>query len=263
MTGQLLGYALLVTDQPVTADQIHLVPWHRGDQLHGEDRQEMVLASDLDLSQDSSVNGTIEEECSTISNDIHDTSVNFEPNLEPVESPPLSLSSSSTSPNLVAIKPVSSLSCFESSSPSFHTNIRQAPSSINLVTQSLASEIAASMTEKKTTSSSAVGKLQHRKRSLEGGSEGKLKSQKTEVQGQFLPGMPGRYDSFYEDVSEDGVEKKYRRIKCLLCGNGKLLSLGNFHRHIKSMHEPPVKCEGCGKQFSGQQIKIHSKGCRK
>jgi len=266
ITGQVVGYALLVTDQPVTADQIHLVPWHHGDQLHVEDRQEMVLASDLDLSQDSSVNGTIEEECSTISNDIHDTSVNCEPILEPLESPSLPLSSSSTSPDLAAITPVSSLSSFESSSSSFYTNIRQAPSSLNLVTQSLASEIAASMTEKKassTTSSSAVGMSQHRKRSLEGESEEKLKSQKTEAQGQFLPGMPGRYDSFYEDVSEAGVEKKYRRIKCLLCGNGKLLSLGNFHRHIKSMHEPPVKCEGCGKQFSGQQIKIHSKGCRK
>ena len=89
------------------------------------------------------------------------------------------------------------------------------------------------------------------------------KSQKTEGQGKFLPGIPGRYDSFYEDVFEEGVEKKYRRVKCLLCGNGKLLSLGNFHRHIKTMHEPPVKCEGCGKEFSGQQIKKHIKVCYK
>ena len=266
VTGQVVGYALLVTDQPVTADQVHLVPWHEGDLLQVQGRQEMVLASDLDLSQDSSINGTIEEECSTISNDVHDTSVNCEAILEPLESPSLNLSSSSTSPNLAAITPVSSLLGLESSSPPSNTIIRQVPSSLNLVTQSLASEIAASINDEKATSStgsSAVGMTQYRKRNLEGGNEEKLKSKKTESQGQFLPGMPGRYDSFYEDVSEDGVEKKYRRVKCLLCGNGKMLSLGNFYRHIKTMHEPPVKCEGCGKEFSGEQIKKHIKVCHK
>jgi len=266
VTGQVVGYALLMTDQPVTADQVHLVPWYGEDQLQVGCRQDTVLASDLDLSQDSSINGTIEEECSSISNDIHEISVNCEPILELLECPSPNLTSSSTSSNLASITPVSSLSSLESPSPPVYTNIRQVPSSLNLVTQSLASEIAASLSEKKatsSTSSTAVGMSQHRKRSLEGESEEKLKSQKTEAQRQFLPGMPGRYDSFYEDVSEDGVEKKYRRVKCLLCGNGKLLSLGNFHRHIKTMHEPPVKCEGCGKEFSGEQIKKHIKVCHK
>ena len=230
VTGQVVGYALLVTDQPVTADQVHLVPWHEGDLLQVQGRQEMVLASDLDLSQDSSINGTIEEECSIISNDVHDTSVNCEAIFDPLESPSLNLSSSSTSPNSASITPISSLSGLESYSPPSNTIIRQVQSSLNLVTQSLASEIAASINDEKATSStgsSAVGMSQHRKRSLEGGNEEKLKNQRTEAQGQFLPGMPGRYDSFYEDVSEDWVEKKYRRVKCLLCGNGKLLSLGN------------------------------------
>jgi len=258
VTGEVVGYALLVTDQPVTADQVHLVPLHEGDQLQVEGRQEMVLTSDLDLSQDSSINGTIEEECSNISNDIHDTSVNCEPILEALESPFPNLPLSSTSPNLTANTLVSSLSNHDSSSPPSNTIIRQLPSSLNLVTQSLASEIAASLIDKKATSSTVPGMSQNRKRSLEGGSE-----EKTGGLGQFLREMPGRYDLFYEDVSEEGLEKKYRSVKCLLCGNGKLLSLGNFHRHIKTMHEPPVKCEGCGKEFSGQQIKKHIKVCFK
>jgi hypothetical protein len=84
-----------------------------------------------------------------------------------------------------------------------------------------------------------------------------------EVQGQFLPGRPGRHEVFFEDVSEVGVEKKYRKVHCLLCGDGKLLSLGSFHKHIKSMHEPPVKCEGCGKEVSaGEQLRRHIKQCR-
>ena len=84
-----------------------------------------------------------------------------------------------------------------------------------------------------------------------------------EVQGQFLPGRPGRYEVLYEDMSEVGVEKKYRKVHCLLCGDGKLLSLGSFHKHIKSMHEPPVKCESCGKEVSaGEQMRRHTKLCQ-
>eukprot|EP00092_Neocalanus_flemingeri_P025862 GFUD01028029.1.p1 GENE.GFUD01028029.1~~GFUD01028029.1.p1 ORF type:complete len:296 (-),score=54.42 GFUD01028029.1:91-891(-) len=75
----------------------------------------------------------------------------------------------------------------------------------------------------------------------------------------FLPGMQGRYDAFYEDAFEEGVERKHRRVKCLLCGDGRLLSLGNFHRHIRTIHEPPVKCDTCGMEFSGEQIKVHKR----
>eukprot|EP00092_Neocalanus_flemingeri_P039678 GFUD01043210.1.p1 GENE.GFUD01043210.1~~GFUD01043210.1.p1 ORF type:complete len:272 (-),score=45.39 GFUD01043210.1:88-819(-) len=74
-----------------------------------------------------------------------------------------------------------------------------------------------------------------------------------------LPGMQGRYDAFFEHVYEKGVDKRLRRVKCLLCGDGRLLSLENFHRHIKRIHEPPVKCDTCGREFSGEQIKVHKR----
>ena len=71
------------------------------------------------------------------------------------------------------------------------------------------------------------------------------------------------FDPFIEIVDE-GREKKLQRVKCLLCGNGRLLSLGNFSRHMKAIHEPPVTCEKCGKEFSGEQMRTHRRksGCK-
>eukprot|EP00092_Neocalanus_flemingeri_P021540 GFUD01023362.1.p1 GENE.GFUD01023362.1~~GFUD01023362.1.p1 ORF type:complete len:173 (-),score=51.10 GFUD01023362.1:61-579(-) len=44
-------------------------------------------------------------------------------------------------------------------------------------------------------------------------------------------------DAFFEDVSEEELAGKDRIGKCLLCGDGALLSLGNFYLHIKDIHE--------------------------
>ena len=83
-----------------------------------------------------------------------------------------------------------------------------------------------------------------------------------EVQGQFLPGRPaGRYEVLYEDMSEVGVEKKYRKVHCLLCGDGKLHSKKNIASHVKAMHELYVNCSSCGKEFNSEQVKKHTKLC--
>merc|ERR1719452_397449 len=69
------------------------------------------------------------------------------------------------------------------------------------------------------------------------------------------PGINSRFSPFYELLPQEGGEN--RRVRCMLCGDGKILSLQNFHRHIKAIHEPPVKCEVCGRLFNGEQIKVH------
>ena len=44
-----------------------------------------------------------------------------------------------------------------------------------------------------------------------------------------------RYQYFYEEAVNPGSESK--KVRCLLCGNGSVLSLGSFSRHVFRVHE--------------------------
>merc|ERR1719318_766056 len=74
--------------------------------------------------------------------------------------------------------------------------------------------------------------------------------------GQFLPGAVGRYDAFLEDVYPDMKLKtlKFKKVRCVLCGDGRVFSYCNIGRHIKAVHEPPVTCEICQKEFNVVQL---------
>ena len=73
LSGQVYGYAFMLTDDTVSLDQVQLLPWQAPGQGHGDiqpDRKveseshDLVpgsLESDLDISEDSSVNSTVED----------------------------------------------------------------------------------------------------------------------------------------------------------------------------------------------------------
>jgi len=73
-----------------------------------------------------------------------------------------------------------------------------------------------------------------------------------------------KYECFLEEV-ESGKklktlkwkEKRYRKVRCLLCGDGTIVTYGNFARHVKIFHEPPVICEICHTEFNGVMIVNH------
>eukprot|EP00092_Neocalanus_flemingeri_P098639 GFUD01125785.1.p1 GENE.GFUD01125785.1~~GFUD01125785.1.p1 ORF type:complete len:353 (-),score=77.94 GFUD01125785.1:91-1149(-) len=316
-TGQVLGYAVMITDQAVSAEQVQLVPWLEGVQhppVDGgvqladggpPDDVQGILESDLDLSQDSSINETLEEDLYSQANgemelqenlfrssqprpndnDYHASSdaVSYKSQTSftsPVSTSPASTSPASTSPVSTSPPPVilsehqPSLLVLPAtpSGPAGTLNPISSPSASN-------SPKLVFPTEMKTFTPSLASNMHSRSGSAQQSSEMKGKrspdenvtiTKKKKVPQQladnvdddkrvFLPGMQGRYDAFYEDAFEEGVERKHRRVKCLLCGDGRLLSLGNFHRHIRTIHEPPVKCDTCGMEFSGEQIKVHKR----
>eukprot|EP00092_Neocalanus_flemingeri_P050369 GFUD01058192.1.p1 GENE.GFUD01058192.1~~GFUD01058192.1.p1 ORF type:complete len:328 (-),score=79.13 GFUD01058192.1:69-1052(-) len=289
-TGQVLGYALMFTDQAVSAEQVQLVPW-QGIEHHPldgavqphcaiRDGPDDVLVSDLDLSQISSRNETMEEDLSSQANDEMEVQGNLSPTSKPRQNennpqagsdavksqtapgflpgnqtPPVSTSAPSNSFDSVT-------GTTESTAGTFNQKLFTSPSASNIskplvftkletLTSDSVANLGGDITNISQTSSELNGK-----RNLEENVDTNSKKKKV-----FLPGMKGRYDAFYEDSSDEGVAKQYRRVKCLLCGDGRLLSLGNFHRHIKAIHEPPVKCDTCGREFNGEQIRIHKKKC--
>jgi len=60
------------------------------------------------------------------------------------------------------------------------------------------------------------------------------------------------YGNFFEFTQD-----KYR---CLLCGNF-VKYKGNMAGHVKRVHEPDVKCEKCGRDFSALHIQNHQAAC--
>ena len=53
--------------------------------------------------------------------------------------------------------------------------------------------------------------------------------------------------------------KKYRKVRCLLCGDGTIVTYGNFGQHVKALHLPPVICEICQKEFNAVRIVNHKR----
>ena len=245
------------------------------------------LVSDLDLSQDSSdsMNKTVEEDLSPISVNENDESAGQIRSDKCADIPQSVYSSISPSPPVIldyspspAIiqspltpstlsSPVSSTKSppavlAPNSFYSTHTaqNIKQeAPSEIKTFTQSLASDIVDNAKDQAKSSQATSGSndvsVSYGKRKLEEDVDERQKK-KIAVDKRLERASRESLSSFYEYV-EEGRERKNHRVKCLLCNDGRLLSLGNFSRHIKAIHELPVPCEICGQVFSGEQLRTH------
>jgi len=61
-----------------------------------------------------------------------------------------------------------------------------------------------------------------------------------------------KYNVFMEfvDDSKRNKNRQYWKVKCKLCGDGRVHSYGNIRRHIESLHESSVVCEICNNEFS-------------
>jgi len=297
-TGEVLGYAFMIVDGQVMLEQVQMVPWHAQDDdldrdlnyhqstfktLDDDDstRVKGRLSSDLDISQDSSINATEDEVFSSPGNIPHKikpvshvdkNANNFKTGFvstkeEYVVSPWSNSSSSSSSP----FPPPCILS------PIF-------PSALTSVTQSLAAQIAAKIMSE-ATGDTVEGSIKHEQdikvealnaddvASAEPG-KGKCKAdlvpakkmyfEKTEIAGKNI----GKYRSFYSEVAESQAADKFRprnmrKVRCLLCTDGRILSIGNFGEHCKAYHEPPVECTSCGGEFRAKKIGNHMKMCGK
>jgi len=243
------------------------------------------LVTDLDLSQDSSdsMNKTVEEDLSSIRCNENEESPgqimtdkcdgipqSVHSSISP--SPPVLLDSS-PSPAIIKSPITSSTLSSSVSSPKsspamlapnpLYTqnvqNVEQgAYSDLKMSTQSVASDIVDNAKDQAMSSQAGESKDQavsHGKRKSEDDIEDRQKK-KSAVDKRLERASRESLSSFYEHV-EEGRETKYKRVKCLLCNDGRLLSLINFSRHIKAIHEPPVPCENCGQVFSGEQLRTH------
>ena len=81
----------------------------------------------------------------------------------------------------------------------------------------------------------------------------------------LLSGRAGKYAAFFTEVDVTHPKlRKYKRhklVRCLLCSEEKVLTVSNIGRHLQNVHEQPVLCNSCGKEFSSARISDHRKIC--
>ena len=72
----------------------------------------------------------------------------------------------------------------------------------------------------------------------------------------------GKYDLFVDFLEERNHRgSKYnRKVRCKLCGDGRIHSYGNYRRHLHAIHEPSVFCEICNAEFTQKRcLAVHKK----
>merc|ERR1719318_953410 len=285
-SGQLLGYALLLAE-PDEDSLVKLVPWD-DDDLHTTDAALAAsrdnspfshsslpssLNQNLNMSsenEESSLNNTLTSQCASdlpASQDDFNASVN------------LSKLSSSTPEQMPSLSsPVSSGFSSAKSVSSSKIGLSSGKSSSSLTLPTVPSSASkdivgkySGIQEEKPTECSGP----KRKYSDTNGGDSECKSKTIKLDenenprvgfgNNFLPGAVRRYDLFIEDINP-GLklkDNKLKKVKCLLCGDGKVLSYGNMRRHIKRYHEPPVTCKICHKEFNALQMEKHRTRCHK
>merc|ERR1719318_2063075 len=73
-----------------------------------------------------------------------------------------------------------------------------------------------------------------------------------------------KYQALYTDEGveqPENVVSKNRRVRCLLCTDGRTLVVGNFGGHVKALHLPDVRCEDCGQDVKASRVNYHKKIC--
>jgi hypothetical protein len=297
-TGEVLGYAFMIVDDQVMLEHVQMVPWHaKGDDPEGEhDHQppsmaaedcctivEGRLASDLDISQDSSTNGTEEE--------VFSSPGTLYPEIKTLPHVDINANTFKSSPIFVSVKEEYEVSSWSNSSSSsspqgFLSPIF--PTALTSVTQSLAAQIAAKIVGE-ANEDIGDGHINDEEDIKVGGSITKAVSaavcdiaSKRKCESDLVPAKKvylektatagkgiGKYKKFYSEVPESQPAdnrfkpRNMRKVRCLLCTDGRILSIGNFGEHCKSFHEPPVKCTSCGEEVRARSFSIHKKKCIK
>jgi len=289
ISGEVLGHALMVTEDSVIPDHLMLQPLQAHDETHGDhhpkqpvgekvsgwsgDLAPATLASDLDISEDSSVNIT-EEDGDGVPKGLNDVK---REKLESSDVPSLEVMTKNIGSDI-------SPSDEEDDDIQIISEIFKNPSPLVSVASGSglsfgSSEIKTCSAEKdgecdvndNTTSLFIEGRKEHNadenrpsesKASKEAPSEAKSVS----YPGKFIPGMPGNLSVFYTDVGVTQPEvpryKGHRLVRCLLCKEEKIIAVSNFGDHLRGAHEQPVQCNICGKEFSGQTVRKHKKICQ-
>jgi len=276
-TGEVLGHAFMQVEGQVTTDQLQLLPCQvvdvEDDHLptrNASDSEKTkfpgTLESDLDLSEDSSMNATVEDEiysqpCAMINkpdmlSTLHNSETDFENNV--VQS------------RLVPSNEVSFAS--ETSVPQTASNsfqqVASSPVPAKLVIQSFAAQIASKMSSQKKKPNVKESRDDeqedmdlHVTRKRKTDSDEQPPSKKVNL-GSGFP-FP-KYQALYTDEGveqPENVVSKNRRVRCLLCTDGRTLVVGNFGGHVKALHLPDVKCEDCGQDVKASRVNHHKKNC--
>jgi len=274
-TGQVLGHAFMQVAGQVTADQVQLCPYQEPGLENiqpplssflndGEFRGS--LESDLDLSEDSSMNATVEEEFTSQTCEIKKCLETPTCQADQLSRPVLSNGEDQ----------VSHQSVIQTASTSFQ-QASLVPGDVKSVTQCIAAQILSERSclevRKKSCQRDEITNVESRNEAA----EQKHVEHQMIVKRKSCPDeqpvkkvnhgnrfTTGKYEALY---TEEGVEQrenqkhKNRRVRCLLCPDGRTLVLGNFGMHVKALHLDSVVCEGCGGEFKASKVHLHWKKC--
>jgi len=255
-SGQPSGYAFMLSDSFVSLNQVQLLPWQAphssGDiqpDREGESESRSLapgsLASDLDISEDSSVNSTVEDGLS-----VTGETRKVEEILDMCSSSRINTTDNDFTEASQTDVDVTKLSANN------NNNWNSAPLVFNSgksVVQTFAAEIAAKLVgEKRADSKNSV---------MDEESFGSTKSSR-ESPVKRKPGVQSSVAAFYSDVGFTQPEgKKVKFVRCLLCKKENVVSIKNFRRHVRAIHEPHVECDICGGKYSSERMSVHRKIC--
>jgi len=259
LSGQPSGYAFMMSDNFVSLDQVQLLPWQApqssGDiqpDREGESESRSLapgsLASDLDISEDSSVNSTVEDGLSVTGETRKVEEI-------------LDMSSSSrvdTTDNDITEASQTDVDVAKLSANN-NNNWNSAPLVFNSgksVVQTLAADIASKLVaEKRAASRNSSPSV------MDEESFGSAKSSR-ESPVKRKPGVQSSVAAFCTDVGFTQPEgKKVKFVRCLLCKKENIVSIKNFRRHVRAIHEPHVECDICGGEYSSEKMRMHRKIC--
>jgi len=258
-SGQPSGYAFMLSDSFVSLDQVQLLPWQApqssGD-IHPDRERELEsrglapgsLASDLDISEDSSVNSTVED-CLSVSGDTR--------KVEEI------VDMSSSSRVNATDNDITEATQIDVDVTKFSANINNwnsAPLIFNSgksVAQTLAAEITSKLVAEKRAASRNLSPSV-----MDGESFGSTTSSKESQVKRKPGGIQSSVAAFFTDVGVTQPEgSKNRFVRCLLCKKEKIVGFKNFRRHVRAIHEPPVECDMCGREYSSDRMSFHRKIC--
>jgi len=280
VSGEVVGYAEMFMDEEEMTEKAQLLSWQKNpveEQAmkkpldHRDEGYPQLdpgsLASDLDISEDSSVNTTEDDAVSSPGDKFNKrilktTDSDFNSNISKsnlVEEEVIIIDD----PNDAVSSEINSSSTSTSFSSSLPSSVPTMPST----TQSLVAEIAAQVTGK--VSSVRMGVSGKRAPVNESElTEQPLSndSNSNKFHSNFAPGKPGRYQAFYttEDVPQAAGAAKNRSVRCLLCKERKILKVANFGDHMKAYHEPPVNCPNCRREYrrGSKYYRTHVRTCQ-
>jgi len=291
LSGKTCGYALMLTDTVISLDQSQsqLLPCQLPGQAHEEvqanrrdgaisesrDLALRSLAFDLDISEDSSLNTTVEDGLPVSEQGTREVVENMDVTI-------LSISRGDDENNDITEADNNKVDDDSKFSAIFSSNnVNSAPqvSFMGSSSKSPAKTTAADMASKIVVVKDSDGKIvahksavvpeknmshpSYIKDALESKSVQKPTiKRKQDGKGKFLPGVNS---AFYTDVGVTQPEvkryKKFRLVRCLLCKDEKIVAIASFGGHLRSYHEPPVKCDICEKEFTSGNMRRHMKIC--